>query len=108
MEFGKDSVVAVLSPSHGNAPYLVGAEIGRKVGEIARKENTPLQYGVLVPLFYPGTQEGIMKRRLGPKGLDDIYLSRELGELLLPVMQNRAGYANYLSGLAAHGEETQR
>ncbi|MBI4015611.1 MAG: hypothetical protein HY362_02750 [Candidatus Aenigmarchaeota archaeon] len=108
MEFGKDSVVAVLSPSHGHAPYLVGAEIGRRIGEIARKENPALQYGVLIPLFYPGTQEGIMERRLEPSGLDNIYMSRELGEHLLPVMQNKQGYPDYLERLTRDGEKTQK
>jgi hypothetical protein len=61
--------------SHGNAPYLMVTRLARALGN-AR---------VLIPDYYGNTQHKILKEEL-PECQHLVYLSRELGEILSPLL----------------------
>jgi hypothetical protein len=69
----------LLLPAHGNAPYLLGAKIAHDCG-----------WDMLIPDFYGEVQLQILKSEF-PDYLNGIFLSKELGNLLLPALRDASG-----------------
>ena len=97
----KGNPVIVANPSNGNQPFIQICDIANRVASL-----TGIEFDVVVPEFYPGTQREIMGYRSGRH--DNVYLSRELGELLVQTMIDSNGYSNFLDRFTAHAGEVER
>ncbi len=78
--------------SHGNAPFLMAAYLARSLG------NRP----VVIPHYYGEAQRQILLNEL-PDGEDHIYLSKDLGDLLWPLLfdkKNGQPFADFAARLA--------
>ncbi len=61
--------------SHGNAPYLMATRLARALGNVR----------VVIPDYYGNPQRKILMEEL-PGCESQVYLSRELGKLLMPLL----------------------
>jgi hypothetical protein len=73
--------------SHGNAPYLMAAKLAHELGDQL----------VVIPHYYGHTQERILEDEI-PTGGKSIFLSKELGNLLWPLLfdhQNSHSFTDF-------------
>lgn len=84
----KPDVLLALT-SHGNAPYLMAARFARALGS----------YDVLIPDYYGKAQAAILREEV-PDMAARVFLSRELGDLLRPLLLD-AGNTQSFADFAA-------
>lgn len=78
--------------SHGNAPYLMAARFAKALGNIP----------IVIPHYYHGIQSAILLEEI-PESAGQIFLSKELGDLLRPLLWDAsipASFAQFGSWLA--------
>jgi hypothetical protein len=78
--------------SHGNAPYLMAARLAQALGSRT----------VLIPDYYGEVQRRIMRDELGC-AIQNIYLSKELGDLMRPLLLDKStglSFVDFASNLA--------